>query len=76
MIPYKNKSGNSGVEAYKIGPESITVRFSKGLVYLYNYTTPGKRYVEEMKALAEEGRGLSTFISRNVKEKFADCWQE
>lgn len=71
MKPYKNLSGNSGVTAYEIGEDYIKVKFRDGDVYLYNYSVTGKFNVERMKKLAEEGKGLSTFISRYVKDDYA-----
>lgn len=70
MKPYKNLSGNSGVLAYEIGEDYIKVKFRDGDVYLYNYSVTGKFNVERMKELAEEGKGLSTFISRNVRDDY------
>jgi hypothetical protein len=67
MIRYKNQHGNSGVSAYEIGEESITVQFVSGDTYVYTYRKPGKKHVEQMKLLAEQGEGLSTYISRMVK---------
>ena len=72
MIRYKNQHGNSGVSAYEIGEESITVQFVGGDTYLYTYRKPGKTQVEQMKALAERGEGLSTYISRVVKERYEE----
>lgn len=70
MEPYKNRSGNSGVNAYKIGPQSIAVRFQDGETYLYTYGKPGRMAVEEMKKRALAGSGLSTYISRQVKKRY------
>lgn len=72
MKPYKNLSGNSGVLAYETGEDYIKVKFHGGDVYLYNYSVTGKFNVERMKKLAEEGKGLSTFISRYVRERYAE----
>lgn len=72
MKPYKNLSGNSGVAAYEIGEDYIKVKFRDGDVYLYNYSVTGKFNVERMKKLAEEGKGLSTFISRYVRKNYAE----
>jgi hypothetical protein len=47
------------------------VRFRKEGRYLYNYEKPGRSTVEKMKRLAADGRGLSTFISRQVRENYA-----
>ena len=72
MKRYKNLSGNSGVLAYETGEDYIKVKFRDGDVYLYNYTVTGRDNVERMKELAEEGRGLSTFISRYVRDRYAE----
>lgn len=70
MKRYKNLEGNSGVTFYEMDEEAITVVFSNGAKYLYNNKTPGKRQVEKMKTLAKNGKGLSTYISRYVKDNF------
>ena len=63
--------GKAGVEAYEILDDGIIVKFRNSLIYyLYNYQKPGKRHVEEMKMLAEQGLGLSTYISQQVKENY------
>lgn len=74
MKRYRDLSGQSGVVAYEISDDAITVKFRDGDVYLYDYATTGRREVEEMKRLAVAGRGLSTFISRVVKERYARKW--
>ncbi len=68
---YGNRSGTSGVTHYEIGPESIRVRFGTPTVYVYDYTTPGRDDVEHMKELARAGKGLSTYISRQVRQRYA-----
>jgi len=70
MKRYLNKEGHSGVTGYEIGPVSISVEFNNEAVYIYTYKSAGKKAVEKMKELAAEGRGLSTYISQNVKENF------
>jgi hypothetical protein len=70
MRRYKNLGGGSGVVAYEIGEDSITVRFRDGSNYLYTYQTPGKKLVERMKELAEAGQGLHGYISKTVKKRF------
>lgn len=71
MKPYKKRSGNSGVSAYQAGSDSIIVKFVDGSEYLYNFKITGKRNVEKMKQLAEEGKGLATFINKYVRKKYA-----
>jgi hypothetical protein len=71
MTPYKNLSGNSGVEEYEIGPDFIRVKFRKmSKLYLYNHASAGASNIEEMKSLAEAGQGLATFISQNVRDDY------
>jgi hypothetical protein len=65
MERYKNLSGDSGVVSYEIGADFIWVMFSDGARYLYTYERTGARNVEQMKQLARNGRGLSSFISAN-----------
>ncbi len=57
LQPYANKSGNSGVAAYATGETFI-------VVYKYTYDSAGADAVEEMKGLAIDGLGLSTYISQ------------
>jgi len=71
MQRYRNLNGNSGVLAYEIEEDSIKVKFSGGDVYLYTVASTGRDNIEAMKALAVAGRGLSTFISRYVREEYA-----
>lgn len=72
MKRYKNLSGKSGVLAYEVTDSSITVKFrGSDESYVYDSRKPGRAQVARMKELAESGRGLSTFISRSVRENFS-----
>jgi hypothetical protein len=68
---YENRHRDSGVTAYEIGDDYIKVEFADGPLYLYTHDVPGPRKVERMKRLARQGRGLSTYISRNVRDRYA-----
>ncbi len=71
MEKYRNKSGSSGVSAFAVGADYIAVRFvDSNRIYKYSYRSAGKSKVEKMKRLAAAGEGLSTFISRHVKELY------
>jgi hypothetical protein len=70
MQPYRNITGSSGVTAYEIGEDFITIEFSDGSVYRYTYASAGQENVERMKGLAEAGQGLNTFISTTVSKLF------
>ena len=65
---YANRQGSSGVVAYESGPDFIRVAFVDGGVYRYTWARPGARKVERMKQLAEQGRGLASFINRSVRD--------
>jgi hypothetical protein len=71
MKTYKNLSGNSGVVAYEVGEKHIHIKFEgESSVYTFNYRRPGRKQVEQMKALALKGQGLSTYISQEVGANF------
>jgi hypothetical protein len=69
--PYRNLGRDSGVTAYAIGPDFIAVQWTPPIVYVYDHDRPGREHVETMKALAESGRGLGTYVSRHVGKAFA-----
>ncbi len=71
MEPYGNLGGNSGVEAYEIGPDFIRVQFSTGSVYLYTYESAGSHSIEQMKELAIRSEGLNSFINTTVRHYYA-----
>ena len=71
MQRYSNVNGNSGVKSYETGVDFIIVEFSNQATYLYNYESAGKESIEKMKTFAASGKGLSTFISKHVKNKYA-----
>lgn len=70
MRTYKNLNGDSGVRAYELGPDFITVKFLDGTKYRYTYACPGNLFVERMKKLATAGKGLSTYISQTVRDRY------
>lgn len=70
MKTYANINGDSGVTAYRISADAILVEFGYKTIYKYSYKSAGKAVIEKMKKLAAKGRGLSTYISQNVKDKY------
>jgi hypothetical protein len=70
MRQYGTHAKSHGVIAYEVGPDSIDVEFTSGWVYHFSYANPGQLRVDRMKELAESGKGLSTFISKHVKNRF------
>lgn len=71
MQRYANRSGHSGVVAYELGAGSITVKFTGGDRYLYTEDSAGAVHIARMRELAESGRGLSTYISQHVRDRYA-----
>lgn len=70
MTPYADVSGTSGIVAYEPTHDGIIIRFVGGARYEYNAQKPGPAAVRRMKALAEQGRGLATYIARFVRENY------
>ena len=48
MERYANRSRNSGVVAFEIAADSITVKFVDGNEYLYTYDSAGAENVDQM----------------------------
>ena len=72
MELYKNTKDGSEVWAYEIGDDSITIQFTDGSVYMYNYQSAGTDAIEKMKKLAISGHGLYRFIMKYVKKAYAE----
>ena len=71
MQPYRRLNQESGVTAFDTGPNWIRVEFVDAGTYTYIYASAGPILVEHMKLLAEAGQGLSAFISRHVRHRYA-----
>ena len=76
MTPYRNLNSDSNVVAYEVNEESIHVIIKSGACrnYLYDTVRPGGAVVEQMKALAVQGRGLNSYISSVVKDNYKKKW--
>lgn len=74
MENYKNLNGNSGITAYEIGADFIVVRFKDkdGLEdYTYTNRVTGMSKLATMKRLAKGGKGLATYINKDVGKAWA-----
>jgi hypothetical protein len=71
MKRYRNLDGNSGVAAYESGDGFIRIRFVGGEVYEYTDEATGGEHIANMQELAHAGRGLSTYVSRFVRDAYA-----
>lgn len=68
MEDYADNNGNSGVARYQIGGDFIIVEFkankySGPMFYRYTYGRASQHAIEEMKKLARQGSGLSSYIN-------------
>jgi hypothetical protein len=70
MVRYKNLGYDSGIRSFQIGDHHIVVRFADGATYEYTNQSAGINNVQ-MKMLALNGRGLNSFINRNVKKRYS-----
>lgn len=71
MRRYGNASGDSGVVAYELGRDAITLLFRSREAYLYNARNPGREQVRHMQDLAERGFGLATYVNQFVRDNYA-----
>lgn len=70
MHPYKKCNRDTGVIAYEIGEDNITIKFRDGSVYLYTIKSAGPAAIAAMKMLAKKGEGLTTYINQHVREHY------
>ncbi|QJD60959.1 hypothetical protein HG264_16785 [Pseudomonas sp. gcc21] len=70
MDRYKNLSEDSGVIAYELSPGAIVVQFNNGWKYEYTDESAGASAIATMHRLARAGKGLSGFISVNVRDAY------
>lgn len=47
------------------------MKFSDSETYIYTYASTGKKHIEDMKKLAVQGYGLTTYINKNVRQAYA-----
>ena len=72
-----NGGENSGVFAYEILDDAVILQFTNdNFFYLYDYTKPGKVHVETMIELAKAGKGLTTYVNKNVRVNYKRKWKQ
>lgn len=65
MQKYNDRNGDSNVDEFDFGQDFIIVKFRRGGIYTYTYTSAGPHHVEEMKRLARSHDGLNSYINKN-----------
>lgn len=68
---YKNLSGDSKVARYELTKDVVTIVFKDRSVYRYSNQSASPENISKMKTLALAGKGLGTFITTNLKDRFA-----
>lgn len=68
---YAGLAGDTGIRSYALVPGGILLTFTDGRRYRYDATRPGARDVRNMVRLARKGIGLTTYINRYVRERYA-----
>jgi len=71
MTLYKNVSGDSKVVRYHLAKDAVTIRFADRSVYIYTNQSTDPATIKKMKTLALAGKGLGTFITSTVKDRFS-----
>ena len=75
MQRYQSADKNTGVIAYEIHPNAISVKFRDGSVYLYTTQSSGKNHITNMQSLAKKGEGLTTYINQHVRDNYQEKLQ-
>ena len=73
MNKYVNVNNDSGIVEYEYNNSSITIRFARGGVYVYDVADIGQEHLENMKRLADGGDGLNSYINRNRDVHSSGC---
>ncbi|MFD2865271.1 hypothetical protein [Mucilaginibacter antarcticus] len=70
MQQYNTNKRDTGIIAYEITADSISIKFRDGSVYLYTKKSAGAAAIAKMKVLAEKGAGLTTYINQHVRDNY------
>ncbi|MFL6588282.1 MAG: hypothetical protein ACJ8GV_15560 [Luteimonas sp.] len=71
LQPYSNRHGDSGVRAWAATGDTLSVEFVDGAVYEYRLQDISPRLFTAACAAARAGRGLSSCISRHLRDRYA-----
>lgn len=65
MKAYRDINGDSGISAYDYSDGWIKIQFKDSKTYEYQASKIGQAHITAMKALADAGDGLHSYIMRN-----------
>ena len=69
--PYRKVHAASGVVAYAFDNDAMHIQFQNGDVYVYTPAATGRLHLKVMRQLARAGAGLSTYISRQIRNRYS-----
>ncbi len=69
---YKNLGGKSTVARYQLEKDYVVIHFTDSSTYRYTVQTADPANIKKMKELAIAGKGLGTFIEKNLKDRWAN----
>ena len=69
---YGDPDRSSGVTHFVLLPAAMILLFANGAAYLYTEQYVGSIHLHTMQRFAAAGRGLSTYINRNIGERYTD----
>ena len=69
MQAYLNRSRRSRIISFETGHDYIKLHFQNGRLRVFNEKAYGVKAIADMKRLATEGRGLYTYILKNITDK-------
>ena len=67
---YKNVGGKSTVLKYELEKDAVNIKFADRSQYRYTNQSAGPENIKKMKELALAGKGLGTFVEKNLKDRF------
>lgn len=69
LLPYK-PDHSAGVTEYAPYKNGIITLFQDGRYYFYDSDSPGVKHVREMLVRAKQGKELTSYINKYVREKY------
>lgn len=61
-LPYHSRNKATGITHYETGPNWIKLTWQNGTVTKYTEKSAGKAKIQQMKRMAQSGRGLHAFV--------------
>ena len=76
MQPYKNSGNLSWISAFETGDDYIKIQFVDGVIHLYTISSVGSEHLQKMKELAILGKGLHSYIDKQVRNLYVKKYDD